>query len=73
MTEKADAVVREALALTPADRVRLVDLVLASLDRTDPHLDAAWQREAEDRLAAYDRGELQADDAEDVLARYRRR
>lgn len=73
MTERADAVVREALALTPADRVRLVDRLLESLDRTDPHLDAAWQREAEDRLAAYDRGELQADDAEDVLAKFRRR
>ncbi|NGX17329.1 addiction module protein [Wenzhouxiangella sp. XN24] len=35
--------------------------------QSDPALDAEWLREAEDRLAAYQSGELAAVDADDVF------
>ncbi len=45
---------------------------LHSLDNTDPEIDALWAQEAEDRLAAYDHGEIEALNADAVLAEVRR-
>ena len=57
-------------ALSPDDRSRLVDMILESLDQTTlAEVDAAWDAEAECRLAAYDRGEIRAIDGELVLAK----
>ena len=39
---------------------------------SDAELDALWAREAEDRLAAFDRGELGSISAEEVFARIER-
>lgn len=60
-------------ALAPADRSRLVDLLLVSLHEGPlADVEAAWDEEVEKRLAAYDRGEVQSIDGEDVLAEARR-
>ena len=57
-------------ALAPDDRSRLVDLLLESLNEQSlSDIEAAWDEEAERRLAAYDRGEVQALDGEEVLAK----
>jgi putative addiction module component (TIGR02574 family) len=59
--------------LAPEDRSRLVDLLLASLHEAPlAEVEAAWDQEVESRLAAYDRGEIQAIDGEEVLAKARR-
>ena len=44
--------------------------ILESLDASDATVDKAWAKEAEDRLAAYRRGELEALGLADVLAKY---
>jgi putative addiction module component (TIGR02574 family) len=71
MTEKAKALLAEAARLPAAERIALVEEILASLDRPDGGVDALWAREAEDRLAAFRRGEIEAADLEAVLAKYR--
>ena len=59
--------------LAPEDRSRLVDLLLASLHEAPvAEVEAAWDEEVEHRLAAYDRGEMQTIDGEEVLAKARR-
>ena len=59
--------------LAPDDRSRLVDMLLVSLHEAPvAEVEAAWDQEAERRLAAYDRGEMQAVDGEEVLAKARR-
>lgn len=59
--------------LAPEDRSRLVDMLLASLHEAPlAEVEAAWDQEVESRLAAYDRGEMQAIDGEEVLAKARR-
>ena len=59
--------------LAPEDRSRLVDMLLASLHEAPvAEVEAAWDQEVESRLAAYDRGEMQALDGEEVLAKARR-
>ena len=60
-------------ALSPEERARLVDLLLATLD--DPATTAVaepWDREIERRIAAYEAGEIEAYDLEEVLAEARR-
>lgn len=59
--------------LPPEERERLVDALLESLNEpAAAELDAAWSAEIERRLAAYDRGEVKALSAEEVLAKARR-
>ena len=63
---------QRARALAPADRERLVTELLESLNAPAAgELDAAWESEITRRLAAYDRGDVQAIDAEEVFAKAR--
>ena len=71
MTDATKSLSRQARQLTPAERLELVDDLLASLDESDSKLDALWAKEAEDRLAAYRRGEIKAVPLQEVLAKYR--
>ena len=61
----------EAISLDPADRAKLVDQLIHSLDKPDAELDRLWAEEAESRLAAYKSGELKAVSIEEVLAKYK--
>ena len=59
-------------ALTTDERSRLVDILLESLhEPLIAEVKAAWEVETERRLAAYDRGEAKAVDAEEVFAKAR--
>ena len=64
-------ILESACKLLPVERLHLIDALLESLDETDPVIEAAWQAEAQDRLAAYDRGELPLADLAPILAKYR--
>jgi putative addiction module component (TIGR02574 family) len=63
----------QARKLSPEERARLAEALLESL-REPPlaEIQAAWEREIEDRVAAYERGEVQTYAAEDVFAEARR-
>ncbi|HZP78482.1 MAG TPA: addiction module protein [Pseudolabrys sp.] len=71
MSSEAKTLIERARALPPQDRIALIEDVLDSLDRADPNIDEMWAREANDRLAAYRRGELTAKDLGDIVAKYR--
>ena len=71
MTDAAKSLSVQARKLTPAERIELVEDILASLDEPDPAIDRFWTKEAEERLAAYRRGELKALPLNEVLAKYR--
>ncbi|MBK8908752.1 MAG: addiction module protein [Rhodospirillales bacterium] len=71
MNELVEELSRRARDLPPKDRVELLDDILASLDAPDERLDAAWAAEAESRLEAYRRGELNAMPIGDILAKHR--
>jgi putative addiction module component (TIGR02574 family) len=67
MTHAAAELASLAAKLPPSDRLELVETILATLDKPDPEISAAWAAEAQDRLAAYRRGELTAVDESDVF------
>ena len=64
---------RQARALPAEERARLVEVLLDSLRETEiAEIEAEWQREISDRIAAYERGEAQTFTAEEVFAEARR-
>ena len=71
MTDAAKNLSAKARKLSPDERLELVDDILASLDEPDPAIDRLWAKEAEERLAAYRRGEIKAVPLQEVLAKYR--
>lgn len=59
MTAQGRNVLRDALALAPSERAVLVEEILSSFDHAATvEIDAAWAKEAEARIDAYDRGEM---------------
>jgi len=71
MNDETKVLSRKAQALSPNDRVALIEEVLDSLDRADPAIEQLWAKEAADRLAAYRRGELSAKSLSEIAAKYR--
>jgi len=64
-------ILKEALTLKPAEKAELIDKLLSSLDKPDPEIDKLWAEEAENRIDAYERGEIKAVALDKVLERYR--
>ena len=73
MSDAVQELGEAARKLSPAERIRLVDEILSSLDQTNPSLDATWAAEVEDRIAAYRRGEIRALELSEVLSKYNRK
>ena len=71
MSNKSKTLSEQARALPPDERISLIEDVLDSLDHADPNIDRMWAREANERLAAYRRGELAAKDLGDIVTKYR--
>mgnify|MGYP001214347623 CR=1 FL=1 len=72
MPDTASELAKRGKQLPPGERERLVDELLVSLNEPAvADLDAAWSAEIERRLAAYDRGEVQALSADEVFAKAR--
>ena len=64
-------ILESARKLRPVERLKLIDALMESLDEPDPVIEAAWAIEAQDRLAAYQRGELPTGATEELFAKYR--
>ena len=58
----------EIIQLDPNERAKLIDLLWESVDETRvKEIEAKWAAESEDRIDAYERGELQAVDGTTAL------
>ena len=71
MNTTSQAIIEQAKQLSALEKIEVVDALLASVDKPDAEVDKQWANEAEDRLAAYRRGEVKALDLNLVLAKYR--
>ena len=65
-----EQLVDEARKLSPAQRIDLIETILATLTEPEREWDTAWVHEAEDRVAAYLRGNMQAVDFDEALAKH---
>jgi putative addiction module component (TIGR02574 family) len=63
---------QQARMLSADERARLAEVLLESFpDPVLPKIESAWQGEVEERVAAYERGEVQTFSLEDVFAEAR--
>jgi hypothetical protein len=67
MNSRADILLHEAKQLTEEERETLIEALQATLPPLDPEWETAWIKECNDRLAAYDSGEMGARDADEVI------
>lgn len=68
MAYSPETIFDEAMSLSPDRRAALAEKLLASLDeKYRAEIDIAWAQEAERRLEALDRGEVQAIPGDDVM------
>lgn len=69
MNQRIRHLFNEAQRLTEREREELAELLLATVE-ADQGIEAAWVAEAEDRIAAHERGETTARPAADVLRKH---
>jgi putative addiction module component (TIGR02574 family) len=68
MSDRGTEILKEALSLPPGERAEIAERLLSSLDTPDrQRLDDLWASEAEDRLSAYERGEIKTVPAKQVF------
>lgn len=72
MATSADKLALEIRGLPDTEKLRLVDAILADLDKPDPEIDKIWADEARKRWAAYKAGRLTAVSYEDVMSKHSR-
>jgi hypothetical protein len=68
MSKDEAQVIEKALALPPDERAELADRLLVSLDtERQRKIGELWAEEAEDRIYAFERGEIRAVSAKDAF------
>jgi putative addiction module component (TIGR02574 family) len=73
MLPQAHEVLAQALKLSPLEKAELVERILDTFVLpARKEVDERWAAEAEDRIDAYDRGEMAAKSVMDVFARIER-
>ena len=73
MADTLEELQTQARSLSPEERAKLADFLLDSLrDAPLAEIEQAWEREIEERVAAFERGELPTFSAESVFAEARR-
>ena len=72
MAKTVDKLAAEIHDLPEVEKLRLVDAILADLDKPDPEIDRVWAEEARKRWAAYKAGRAPTVAYETVMAKHRR-
>ena len=73
MNQRVEFLAKQASLLKPEERLALIERILETIEPVAPDLEKAWIEEAEDRWAAYKRGEMEAYDADEVMAELRQK
>lgn len=68
--ESVEELAKKAIVLNPQERVQLVEAILHSLDKPDPEIEKKWIAESEARYDAFKRGELQAEEWDEIRKKY---
>ena len=72
MADLIEDLAAKARALPPADRVRLAEDLLSTVQEVDEDTEAAWDAEIRRRIAEIDAGTAKLIPAEEVVAQVRR-
>jgi putative addiction module component (TIGR02574 family) len=69
MSALLKSIEEQARALSAEDRARLAESMLESLHTSIAEIEALWAEEIEERVSAFDRGEIPSYSAEEVFAK----
>ena len=72
MATNADKLVSEIRALPDEEKLRVLDAILADLDKPDDEIDHIWAVEARKRWNAYKAGRLSTVSYEELMSKYNR-
>lgn len=72
MAKRVDKLTEEIRGLPDIDKLQLLDVILADLDKPDPEIDRVWAGEARKRWAAYKARRVPTVSYETVMAKHRR-
>lgn len=72
MAESANTILNQALKLSATERAKVVEELISSLDAPDPTIDSIWAKEADIRIEAFEKGEIESISAEKVFKKYRK-
>ena len=64
-------ILKDALTLKPSQKAKLIDKLLSTLDKPDREIDELWAKEVEERIEAYDRGQIKAIPLEKIIEKYK--
>jgi putative addiction module component (TIGR02574 family) len=70
---RISSIAEKADRLSAADRIKLVEHLLDTLNPLNSEIDAAWVEESERRLDTYLRGDATVRNAKDVLSKHLKR
>lgn len=71
MAKTAKKLAAEIHGLPDVEKLRLVDSILADLDKPAPEIDQAWAGESRKRWKAYEAGRISTVAYETVMAKHR--
>jgi putative addiction module component (TIGR02574 family) len=70
MPKNQKQILSDVLALSPIERAELVESILTSFEFSSrEEIDVLWAQEAEDRIDAFERGEISTTSAQDVFSK----
>lgn len=70
MKNSLKSIVNQVLGLSAQERTTVAEQLLLSLQSPDEGMDVLWAEEAEARIDAYERGELEAVSVNEVVGKY---
>jgi putative addiction module component (TIGR02574 family) len=72
MAASANTILDQALKLSSSERAKVVEELISSLDTPDSTIDSIWAKEADTRIEAFEKGEIESISAEKVFEKYRK-
>ena len=64
-------ILKEALSLSPAERLRLIEMLTLSLNKPDEYIEKVWAEESEKRYKALEEGRIKVITFNEVIERYK--
>jgi len=68
---KEQKLIEEIMELSPSKKAKIINKLLNSLDKPDKEIDEKWKKEVEDRIDAFEKGEIKSVSLEQVLQKYK--
>ncbi len=72
MAASANTILNQALKLSSSERAKVVEKLISSLDTPDSTIDSIWAKEADTRIEAFEKGEIESISAEKVFEKYQK-